>query len=59
MKAKTTLIRGDGDLPIPPVYARAWKKAISGASLTSVAETGYRVTVDHPVLVAGTIAGQG
>lgn len=46
-------------VPIPPVYARAWKKAISGASLTSVAETGYRVTVDHPVLVAGTIAGRG
>lgn len=57
IKARTTLIWGDSDRLIPPVYAQAWKKGLPGAALISVPEAGHMVTVEHPALVAATIGG--
>ena len=59
MKAKTTVIWGDSDRLIPPVYAQAWTRAVSGADLITVPEAGHMVTVEHPALVARAIAGAG
>jgi pimeloyl-ACP methyl ester carboxylesterase len=55
VKAKTTVIWGDGDRLIPPVYAQAWKKAIKAANLVSIPEAGHMVTVEHPALVAEAV----
>ena len=55
IKAKTTLIWGDGDKLIPPVYAHAWKKSIAGATLVSIPEAGHLVTMEKADAVAGAI----
>lgn len=56
IRAKTTLIWGDSDRMIPPVYAQVWKKGVSGSRLISVPEAGHMVTVEKPSAVARTIA---
>lgn len=56
IRAKTTLIWGDSDRMIPPVYAQVWKKGISGSRLISVPEAGHMVTVEKPSAVSRAIA---
>ncbi|MEN6542033.1 alpha/beta hydrolase [Parvibaculum sp.] len=46
VKAKTVLVWGDSDRLIPPAYAHAWKKAIKGAELVSIAEASHMVTIE-------------
>lgn len=56
VKAKTLLIWGDSDKLIPPVYAQAFKKAIVGAELVSIADAGHLMTLEKPVQVASALA---
>jgi pimeloyl-ACP methyl ester carboxylesterase len=56
IRAKTTLIWGDSDRMIPPVYAQVWKKGLSGSRLISVPEAGHMVTVEKPSAVSKAIA---
>ena len=43
VRAQTLLIWGDDDRLIAPVYAQAWKKAITGAELAVIPEAGHMV----------------
>lgn len=56
IKAKTLLVWGDSDKLIPPVYAQAFKKAIAGAELVSIADGGHLMTLEKPVQVASALA---
>lgn len=56
VKAKTVLVWGDSDRLIPPAYAHAWKKAIKGAELVSIAEASHLVTMEKPDQVAAALA---
>ena len=56
VKAKTMLIWGDSDRLIPPAYAHAFKKAIAGAELVSIAEAGHMVTIEKTNQVAAAIS---
>jgi pimeloyl-ACP methyl ester carboxylesterase len=55
IKAKTVLIWGDSDKLIPPVYAQAWKKAIPGAELVSIADGGHLMTLEKPDQVVSAL----
>lgn len=55
IKAKTLLIWGDSDKLIPPVYAQAWKKAIAGAELVSIADAGHLMILEKPEQVASAL----
>lgn len=59
IKAKTTIIWGDSDRLIPPVYAHAFKKGVAGANLVSIPEAGHMVTLERPAAVAEAIRGLG
>jgi pimeloyl-ACP methyl ester carboxylesterase len=48
IKAKTVLVWGDSDKMIPSAYAHAFKKAIAGSELVSVAEAGHAVNLEKP-----------
>lgn len=56
IKAKTVLIWGDSDKLIPPAYAHAFKKAIAGAELVSIAEAGHMVPIEKTNQVAVAIS---
>jgi pimeloyl-ACP methyl ester carboxylesterase len=56
IKAKTLLVWGDSDKLIPPVYAQAWKKAIPGAELVSIADGGHLMTMEKPEQVVSAVA---
>ena len=56
IKAKTLLIWGDDDKYIAPVYAQAFKKAISGAELLIIPQSGHMVTMERPDQVAAALA---
>lgn len=56
IKAKTVLIWGDSDKLIPPAYAHAFKKAIRGAELVSIAEASHMVTMEKTDQVVAAIA---
>jgi pimeloyl-ACP methyl ester carboxylesterase len=56
VKAKTVIVWGDSDKLIPPVYAHAFKKGISGAELVSIPEAGHMVTLERPQAVAEAVA---
>jgi pimeloyl-ACP methyl ester carboxylesterase len=56
IKAKTVLIWGDGDKLIPSAYAHAFKKAIAGAELVSIAEASHMVTLEKTDQVAAAIS---
>ena len=55
IKAKTTVIWGDSDRVVSPVYAQAFKKGIAGASLVSIPEAGHMVPWEKPAEVAAAI----
>lgn len=55
VRAKTVLVWGDSDRLIPPAYAHAWKKAIAGAELVSIAEAGHMVTLEKTDQVVAAI----
>ncbi len=55
VKAKTVLVWGDSDRLIPPAYAHAWKKAIAGAELVSIAEASHMVTMEKTDQVVAAI----
>jgi pimeloyl-ACP methyl ester carboxylesterase len=46
IKAKTTIVWGDSDRLIPPVYAHGFKKGIKGAELVSIPEAGHMVILE-------------
>jgi pimeloyl-ACP methyl ester carboxylesterase len=48
IKAKTILIWGQSDRLIPPVYARAFQRAIAGAELILIPEAGHVVPFEKP-----------
>lgn len=56
VKAKTVLVWGDSDRLIPPAYAHAWKKAIAGAELVSIAEASHMVTMEKTDQVVAALA---
>lgn len=56
VKAKTVLVWGDSDRLIPPAYAHAWKKAINGAELVSIAEASHMVTMEKTDQVVAALA---
>lgn len=56
IKAKTVLIWGDSDKLIPPAYAHAFKKAIRGAELVSIAEASHMVTMEKTDQVVAAVA---
>ncbi|MDE1174827.1 MAG: alpha/beta hydrolase [Parvibaculaceae bacterium] len=55
IKAKTVLVWGDSDRLTVPAYAHAFKKAISGAELVSIAEAGHYVTLEKSDQVVAAI----
>jgi len=55
IKARTLVIWGDSDKLIPPIYAHAFKKAISGAELVSIPEAGHMIHLEKPDAVAEAI----
>ncbi len=55
VKAKTVLVWGDSDALTPPPYAQAFKKAIKGAELVSIAEAGHYVTLEKTDQVVAAI----
>jgi pimeloyl-ACP methyl ester carboxylesterase len=59
IRAKTTIIWGDSDRLIPPVYAHGFKKGIAGASLVSIPEAGHMVTLERSLAVAQAIRALG
>lgn len=56
IRAKTVLIWGDNDRLTVPAYAHAFKKAIKGAELVSIAEAGHYVTLEKTDQVITAIA---
>jgi pimeloyl-ACP methyl ester carboxylesterase len=56
IKAKTVLIWGDSDRLIPPTYAHAFKKAITGAQLVSIPEAGHMVILEKTAAVVEAIS---
>ena len=59
IRARTVIVWGDSDRLIPPVYAHAFKKGISGAELVSIPEAGHMITLERPAAVAAAIGGLG
>lgn len=59
VKAKTVLVWGDSDKLIPPVYARAFQKAMPGASLVSIPEAGHMVIHEKTRAVVEAIGALG
>lgn len=59
IKAKTTLVWGDSDKLIPPVYARSFQKGIKGASLVSIPEAGHMVIHEKTAAVVEAIQALG
>tara|TARA_R110000868_G_scaffold90691_1_gene251422 strand:- start:3368 stop:4144 length:777 start_codon:yes stop_codon:yes gene_type:complete len=56
IKAKTVLVWGDGDKLIPPAYAHAFKKAIAGSELVSIAEASHMVTIEKTDQVVAALS---
>lgn len=56
IKAQTTLIWGDSDKLIPPVYAQEFKKLIPNNSLISIPEASHMVPVEQTDQVVAAIA---
>src|SRR6201996_1981644 len=56
IKAKTTVIWGDSDKVVSPVYAQAFKKGIDGATLVSIPEAGHMVPWEKTAEVAAAIS---
>lgn len=55
VKAKTTLIWGESDRLVPPVYGPAFQAAIAGSTLVTVPEAGHMVTLEKTAEVAEAI----
>ncbi|BCW87958.1 Tropinesterase [Alphaproteobacteria bacterium SO-S41] len=53
--AKTVVVWGDSDRLIPPVYARAFQKALPGAALVSIPEAGHMVIHEKTADVVAAI----
>ena len=56
IKARTMLIWGEGDKLIPPVYAQAFQRGITGAELVVIREAGHVAPFEKPAEVIGAIA---
>jgi pimeloyl-ACP methyl ester carboxylesterase len=56
VRAKTTLVWGDGDRLIVPAYAEAWQRALPHARLVRVAQAGHMVPYEKPDTVLDAIA---
>ena len=56
IKAQTTLIWGDSDKLIPPVYAQEFKKLIPNSSLVSIPGASHMVPIEQTEQVVAAIA---
>lgn len=56
IKAKTTLIWGEGDKLIPPVYGKAFQRAIKHSELVMIPQAGHVAPFEKPAEVIGAIA---
>jgi len=56
IRAKTLLIWGESDKLIPPVYAQAFQKAITGAELMLIPQAGHLVGFEKPREVVSALA---
>jgi len=55
LTARTTVIWGESDRLIPPVYAARWKELIPGAEVVMIPEAGHMVSLEAPGPVAEAI----
>ena len=55
IKARTTIIWGESDRMIPPVYGPAFQAAIAGSRLVTVPKAGHVVTVENPEAVVDAV----
>jgi pimeloyl-ACP methyl ester carboxylesterase len=55
LKAPTTIVWGESDKLIPPVYAARWQELIPQADVVTVAEAGHMVLAERPDEVAAAI----
>jgi len=55
LTARTTVIWGESDRLIPPVYASRWSQLIPGAEVVMVPDAGHMVTLEAPGAVAEAI----
>jgi pimeloyl-ACP methyl ester carboxylesterase len=55
VKAKTVIVWGESDRLVPPIYGPAFRDAITGSVLVTVAEAGHMIGLEQPDAVAGAI----
>lgn len=55
IEAATTLIWGESDRLIPPIYGRAFAEAIPGSRLVTIPEAGHLVTLEKPAEAAAAV----
>lgn len=56
IKARTVLIWGESDKLVPPVYAKAFQRAIPRADVVMIPEAGHAATFEKPGEVVNAIA---
>jgi len=56
IKARTTIIWGESDKLIPPVYGRAFQSGIPHSTLVTVPKAGHMVTLENPAAIAEVVA---
>jgi len=56
IRAKTTIIWGENDNLIKPVYAQAFQKSIAGADLVTIPKAGHLVAFEKPAEVVSALA---
>lgn len=56
VKARTTVVWGESDRLIPPVYAKGFVEGIAGARLTMVPKAGHMLGLEQPDAVAAALA---
>lgn len=56
VRARTLILWGENDRLIPPLYARAFAEAITGARVVILPEAGHLVTVEKPDAILAALA---
>ncbi|MEQ8234153.1 MAG: alpha/beta hydrolase [Gammaproteobacteria bacterium] len=55
IKAETLIVTSDGDAIVPAAYGTAWRDAIAGARLTTLAGAGHLAELEQPDAFARTV----
>jgi len=55
IKAATLVVTSDGDVVVPACYGPAWRDAIAGARLTTLAGAGHLAELEQPEAFANTV----